>query len=262
MKTIHPAVAEHVIEENCRLREALRRIADLPIDPCSTENDYRLSGAKAIAEGALSQQAEPDHDCNYRTGGVICKVCDLNVIKQAEDTDTFTAVDMATAAAQEFRDGQAAVEPASAQDEREAFVAWATRLYSTGYHAGHHHTVEGEYTHVYRQDMDSYHEEVVEEWLTDNPQPASLTRPAQTAPKTAAKMPCGTAVTNVYEAYEAGKRAAAPQQNGLVEAAKAFADAARKNIYPCPDKPDSLSGKLQSLDRAIAAALSAQGPKP
>jgi|GEM_PF-2056490 hypothetical protein len=38
-----------------------------------------------------------------------------------EPTDTYTAVDMATAAAQGFRDGQAAVEPAQAQDEREAF---------------------------------------------------------------------------------------------------------------------------------------------
>lgn len=41
--------------------------------------------------------------------------------QQAEPTDTFTAVDMATAAAQGFRDGQAAVEQAPAQDEREAF---------------------------------------------------------------------------------------------------------------------------------------------
>ncbi|WP_312388537.1 hypothetical protein [Stutzerimonas nitrititolerans] len=81
--------------ENERLREVLRCIADLPMDRCSTENDYRLSAAKAIALGALSQQTEP--------------------------TDTFTAVDMATAAAQGFRDGQAAVEPAPAQDEREAF---------------------------------------------------------------------------------------------------------------------------------------------
>lgn len=40
---------------------------------------------------------------------------------QAEPTDTYTAVDMATAAAQGFRDGQAAVEQAPAQDEREAF---------------------------------------------------------------------------------------------------------------------------------------------
>jgi hypothetical protein len=38
--------------------------------------------------------------------------------QQPEPTDTFTAVDMATAAAQGFRDGQAAVEQAPAQDER------------------------------------------------------------------------------------------------------------------------------------------------
>lgn len=37
---------------------------------------------------------------------------------QAEPTDTYTAVDMATAAAQGFRDGQAAAEQAAAQDER------------------------------------------------------------------------------------------------------------------------------------------------
>lgn len=37
---------------------------------------------------------------------------------QAEPTDTYTAVDMATAAAQGFRDGQAAVEPAPEQDEQ------------------------------------------------------------------------------------------------------------------------------------------------
>lgn len=37
----------------------------------------------------------------------------------AETTEAFTAVDMATAAAQGFRDGQAAVEQATAQDERE-----------------------------------------------------------------------------------------------------------------------------------------------
>src|SRR3546814_7118518 len=60
--------------ENDRLREALSRIANLPMYQCSTENDYRLSAAKAMAVGALSQQAEP--------------------------TDAFTAVDMATAAAQ------------------------------------------------------------------------------------------------------------------------------------------------------------------
>lgn len=50
-------------------------------------------------------------------------------------------------------------------------VAWATRLYNTAYHAGHHDTVEGCYTHVYPQDMGSYHEDIVQEWLADNPQP-------------------------------------------------------------------------------------------
>lgn len=41
----------------------------------------------------------------------------------AEPTDAFTAVDMATAAAQGFRDGQAAVEQAPARDEQPA-VFW------------------------------------------------------------------------------------------------------------------------------------------
>ena len=45
--------------------------------------------------------------------------------QQADPTDTYTAVDMATAAAQGFRDGQAAVEQAAAQDERKTFEAWA-----------------------------------------------------------------------------------------------------------------------------------------
>jgi len=43
--------------------------------------------------------------------------------KQAEPTDTYTATDMATAAAQAFRDGQAAVEQAAAQGEQPA-VFW------------------------------------------------------------------------------------------------------------------------------------------
>lgn len=45
--------------------------------------------------------------------------------QQPEPTDTYTAVEMATAAAQGFRDGQAAVEQAAAQDERKTFEAWA-----------------------------------------------------------------------------------------------------------------------------------------
>jgi hypothetical protein len=58
-------------------------------------------------------------------------------------------------------------------------VAWATRLYNTAYHAGHHDTVEGCYTHVYPQDMDSYHEDIVQEWLADNPQPVEQAKPTR-----------------------------------------------------------------------------------
>jgi len=91
-KPIHPAVAEHVMEENEKLRGLLTQALEFTeANTCGG-----LDVAQLIAEmrAALSQQAEP--------------------------TDTYTAVDMATAAAQGFRDGQAAVEPAPAQDEREA----------------------------------------------------------------------------------------------------------------------------------------------
>lgn len=66
------------------------------------------------AEGALSQQAKA----------------------HADPTDTYTAVDMATAAAQGFRDGQAAVEQAPAQDEREAPIVVATAILGGLFHGG------------------------------------------------------------------------------------------------------------------------------
>jgi hypothetical protein len=46
---------------------------------------------------------------------------DAALSQQAEPTETYIAVEMATAAAQAFRDGQAAVEQDTAQDERETF---------------------------------------------------------------------------------------------------------------------------------------------
>lgn len=75
-KVKHPALLEM---ENERLREALRSIADLPIDVCITENDYPLSAAKAVALGALSQLVEPapaqgerDSFERYRLAGEFC----------------------------------------------------------------------------------------------------------------------------------------------------------------------------------------------
>lgn len=82
-KPIHPAVAEHVMEENERLRGLLEELHPY-VRGCSSELWDRY-------HAALSKQSDP--------------------------ADTYTAVDMATAAAQGFRDGQAAVEPAPAQDE-------------------------------------------------------------------------------------------------------------------------------------------------
>lgn len=84
-----------------RMREVLSRIANLPMYHCSTENDYRLSAAKAMAVAALSQQAEPVR--SPRTE-------DTASMDSNSEQEQFTAVDMATAAAQGFRDGQAAVE--------------------------------------------------------------------------------------------------------------------------------------------------------
>lgn len=84
--------------------------------------------------------------------------------------DTYTAVEMATAAAQGFRDGQAAVEQAPVQDEREAVERFSPT--TSVPHCGRASEVEaymtedddGEYMTV------SQHERIV----------AALTRPAQT----------------------------------------------------------------------------------
>lgn len=83
--------------ENDRLREALRW--------------YEEKVAECRKIGSLGDNARQalDRDGGFRARDALSQ--------QPEPTDTFTAVDMATAAAQGFRDGQAAVEPATAQDE-------------------------------------------------------------------------------------------------------------------------------------------------
>lgn len=59
----------------------------------------------------------------------------------AETTEAYTARDMATAAAQGFRDGQAAAEPAPAHDERTAFEAWVMQ-HNTAVREGYDDTDE------------------------------------------------------------------------------------------------------------------------
>lgn len=41
-------------------------------------------------------------------------------------------------------------------------------LYNTGYANGHNDTVEGCFTDVLPVDMDSYHDDIVEEWLAEH----------------------------------------------------------------------------------------------
>jgi len=83
--------------ENDRLREALRW--------------YEEKVADCRKIGSLGDNARQalDRDGGFRARDALSQ--------QPEPTDTYTAVDMATAAAQGFRDGQAAVEPVPVQDE-------------------------------------------------------------------------------------------------------------------------------------------------
>ena len=41
----------------------------------------------------------------------------------------------------------------------------AVHIYNSGYHAGHHYTVEGGYVDIHTSDMDTYHAEEVAELL-------------------------------------------------------------------------------------------------
>jgi len=41
-----------------------------------------------------------------------------------------------------------------------------TRIYNSGYNEGHNDTVEGMYTHIYAEDIDTYQEDYVEELLS------------------------------------------------------------------------------------------------
>ena len=87
--------------------------------------------------------------------------------QQPEPTDTYTAVDMATAAAQGFRDGQAAVEQAVAQDEREAFEQWADRQWPGA-----------QRKQLERDDYGRYKNSIYQDYWTG--WEARATRPAQT----------------------------------------------------------------------------------
>ncbi|MBK3872167.1 hypothetical protein [Stutzerimonas frequens] len=91
--------------ENEKLRGLLERIATIAEE---REHGYATRQHGGIVNGRCANK-------------LVAMLPDIHATlsQQPEPPDTFTAVDMATAAAQGFRDGQAAVEQAPAQDERD-----------------------------------------------------------------------------------------------------------------------------------------------
>ena len=51
------------------------------------------------------------------------------------------------------------------RNELAALKTAAVHIYNSGYHAGHHYTVEGGYVDIHSNDMDTYHAEEVAELL-------------------------------------------------------------------------------------------------
>ncbi len=86
-----------------------------------------LVAAKAEVENllVLLRDVNDVFEGQHPAPGLVIARVRNTLSQQPEPTDTFTAVEMATAAAQGFRDGQAAVGQDTAQDEREAFEASA-----------------------------------------------------------------------------------------------------------------------------------------
>lgn len=107
--------------ENERLRGLLREVRVL-----LANSSYKISGTAAFLssiDNALSQQAEP----------VRCPGTEDTASMDSDSAqEQYTAVDMATAAAQGFRDGQAAVEKSAAKDETEPVYQFQWREIGEG----------------------------------------------------------------------------------------------------------------------------------
>lgn len=163
---------------------------------------------------------------------------DAALSQKAEPTDTYTAVEMATAAAQGFRDGQAAVEQAAAQDEREAVERFSPT--TSVPHCGRASEVEaymtedddGEYMTV------SQHERIV----------AALTRPAQTEQQP------DPVLCDFYEADDYPSLT-----SKLVGHVKQLQEAAQRNVKPWEDTfpPTLLPAYIRRIEAAAPIAQTA-----
>jgi hypothetical protein len=77
-----------------------------------------------------------------------------------------------------YWEGRAHRAEALAQPEQEPMAeTFMVSLYNRGYKDGHHDTVEGQYIDILRQDMGTYHSDVVSEWIDENLNTALYTTP-------------------------------------------------------------------------------------
>ncbi len=123
-----------------RLREALQAM----LDECDPMN-LNCGEPWCRARAALLPRSEPCGGCGNDDESKRCIGCGHQFTPAP--TDTYTAVDMATAAAQGFRDGQAAVEQAAAQDEAELSAEEILMLFErNGFHieAGASYSAKGQ----------------------------------------------------------------------------------------------------------------------
>ncbi|MHA3884625.1 hypothetical protein [Stutzerimonas degradans] len=104
-----------------------------------------LRECHAYLEPAHNQfmRAEKHEEASYAAGANLFADIDAALSQQAEPTDAFTAADMINQSAQAFRDGQAAVEQAPAQDEREPVYVECRECTECG-HAGINDQVDGD----------------------------------------------------------------------------------------------------------------------
>ena len=179
-------------------------------------------------------------------------------------TDTFTAVDMATAAAQGFRDGQAAVEQDTAQDERKTFeveIPDISAIYDGRSFIPYRSLEAGERLMTVSQHLR------IEKQLR-----AALTRPAQTEQQPIARVSeetfssdgtsdiitCNLPIGMALYAAPIAQTAPQPGQSGLVEAFRGVTKRVRRMANIAGDQPTIATGYLRDIADDLEAALSAQ----
>ena len=169
--------------------------------------------------------------------------------------DTFTAVDMATAAAQGFRDGQAAMEPATAQDELPAGgVTIEKDIFGTV------HIKMGDFDYIQIQYQYPYTDNASQNVLAKRIAEL-LTRPAQTEQQPVAVVPQG--LPELLESVRLSDEEAKPHCPGATywnNAVVACQVAIRDALYTAPIAQTAPQPEQSGLVEALKAMLETYGP--